>query len=341
VPETAEAEIGQNPRSFAEDLVKQMSLREGKPGMYAWLVGRGRQIERQIPNEVVAALRSVAERTAALDPPRPPTCLILSQEPYVPWELAVIDPPLDPNAPRDDTGPKFLGEQAVVGRWLLTDEPPPPSTPPTDRPVKKIAVVSGNYENVPGWRRLPEAEGEASDLERDFGAVAVEAATDPVLRCLRGDPDADLLHFAVHGRYDATGLQRGLALVDGQMLDSAQVEAYPRERGAFVFLNACQVGSGEELLGDYAGMAASFLYAGAAGVIAPLWSIDDKIARSIASGFYERTLRKHAQPAEVLMQMRRETATPGNTSGTYLAYQFFGHPGMRLAPSLAPAGGDG
>jgi CHAT domain-containing protein len=99
----------------------------------------------------------------------------------------------------------------------------------------------------------------------------------------------------------------------------------------FVFINACQVGSGDQILGGYAGLAAAFLYAGAAGVVAPLWSIDDDAARAIALRFYERTLKTGDQPAEVLRSERAEFGRAGGpTSATCLAYQFFGHPAMRL-----------
>ena len=101
--------------------------------------------------------------------------------------------------------------------------------------------------------------------------------------------------------------------------------------GPFVFLNACQVGSGNEVLGDYAGMAASFLYAGAAAVVAPLWSIDDGVARTIAEHFYEQAFAGIA-PAEILRSERASfgagATTP--TSSASLAYQFFGHPSLRL-----------
>jgi CHAT domain-containing protein len=98
----------------------------------------------------------------------------------------------------------------------------------------------------------------------------------------------------------------------------------------FVFLNACQVGGGEQILGDYAGLAEAFLFAGASGVVAPLWSIDDRLARELAVRFYERTF-EGAGPADVL---RRERAAfrsaPDVTSATFLAYQYFGHPALRL-----------
>jgi CHAT domain-containing protein len=84
------------------------------------------------------------------------------------------------------------------------------------------------------------------------------------------------------------------------------------------------------VLGDYAGIAEAFLFAGASGVIAPLWSIDDVIAREIALRFYQRALAGEA-PADVLRNERAAFRDdPSVVSSTYFAYQFYGHPAMRL-----------
>ena len=92
------------------------------------------------------------------------------------------------------------------------------------------------------------------------------------------------------------------------------------------------------MLGDHAGMARAFLSGGAAGVVAPLWSIDDIVARELALRFYERTLAG-ATPAAALREERRSfRRDPPPTSSTMLAYQLFGHPRMVLRPSGPLAG---
>jgi CHAT domain-containing protein len=195
--------------------------------------------------------------------------------------------------------------------------------------VGGFAAVSGVYQ-LPGWQRLMEAEAEAADLVQGHGATPIEATTIGILDLLKGHPKADVIHFAVHGTYEAAAAMDGLILVDGSALDPLAVRGTPLAGHPFVFLNACQVGMGNQMLGDHAGLAAAFLFAGAAGVIAPLWSIDDAIARQIAIRFYERALAGEA-PAEILRTERAAFRdAPETTSSTYLAYQFFGHPRMRL-----------
>lgn len=311
-------DIGAHPEAFAKQLVQRVGAREGRPGLYQYLTGIGYTVADQVPAAFWDLLRAVAQRTGG----GAPTLLILSQEPHVPWELAIVEPPIDPAAP------PFLAAQCTVGRWVL-GRSRPKLPPPLEVRVDAMAVLWGVYDRQE-WRLL-EAEDEAARIREAYAAQSVNADTQSVLDCLKGSPRADVLHFAVHGVYDPAGPQEGLVLLDGQTLDPMQVRGTRLEGSPFVFINACQVGSGNEVLGDYAGMAEAFLYAGASGVVAPLWSIGDAVAKEIALRFYQETLRKGATPAEVFRTERaafRDADEP--VSSTYLAYQFFGHPAMKL-----------
>jgi hypothetical protein len=314
-------DIGSEPERFARQLIDGIAAREGQPGLFAYLRGVGTTIADEMPQEFWDLAHALAQRSAAEG--RPPTLCILSQEPYVPWELAVADPPLVANG-----ASPFLGAQAAIGRWVLGQRRPK-LPPPTDVSVKDMVVISGVYDQ-PGWNRLIEAEEEAAAIQREYAAVGVHAAATDILRCMGGMPRADVLHFAMHGIYDPNSVLNGLVLVDGSTLDPLQVKGHSLSSAPFVFLNACQVGSANKILGDYSGMAEAFLYAGAAGVIAPLWSIKDSIAREIALDFYRQVFAGRS-PAEVL---RTQRATfhdaPEPASATFLGYVFYGHPGLRL-----------
>jgi CHAT domain-containing protein len=107
-----------------------------------------------------------------------------------------------------------------------------------------------------------------------------------------------------------------------------------------VFLNACQVGTGDALLGTYTGMGSAFLTAGAAAVIAPLWSVDDGKARAIALQFYEEVLEKGISPAEFIRGLRARFQQDSDVvDSTPLAYQFFGHPQLKVVRHHAQSGG--
>jgi hypothetical protein len=316
-------DIGSEPASFLRDVIDKMNRAEGQPGMYQALTGIGLTIADQLPSEFWDVVAAVGAAVGD----RPPTILFLSAEPYVPWELAVMEKPLD------DKAPAFLCAQASVGRWVLGQRRPK-LPPPSTLVVNSIAVVSGVYE-LPGWDRLIDAEQEAGALAKKYEATVVNATSVDVLRLVGGTPPAELLHFAVHGQYDPKGEIDGLVLVDGLTVDPMQIKGSALKLRPFVFLNACQVGSGNAVLGDYAGLAEAFLFAGASAVIAPLWSIDDVTAREIALRFYEKALTGKA-PADILREERAAFRDdPTTVSSTYLAYQFFGHPHMTLTRPAA------
>lgn len=313
--------IGTEPRDFVANLVRQMPNYEGKIGLFDKMRGIGRSIAGRMPTTTWELLAEVAENTDG----RTPTVLLLSEEPYVPWEIAAMEKPLDSNrAP-------FFGAQVTVGRWVLASAGGRPPTPPRcSAAADSIAVVWGEYQAA-GLERLAHAEQEAEDLHKTYGATKVEAKTGPVHRCLHGDPASDILHFAVHGQYDPVGPEDGIILVDRTMLDQDAVRGVDLEPPRFVFLNACQVGNGSEVLGDYAGMASAFLYAGASAVVAPLWSIDDGLARDLAKGFYEAAFAG-TPPAAFLREKRGSfTEKSSPRSSLEMAYQFFGHPEMLMA----------
>lgn len=316
------SDIGSEPGQFLKLLIEGVGSRDGKPGLYSYLAGLGVTIADEMPPEFWDILHAVARAR----PPGsgPPTLFILSEEPYVPWELALIDSPLS----EDTTASPFLGAQACVGRWVLGQRRPK-LPPPMAVQVEGVVVIAGIYDRE-GWVRLEEAEGEAAELAQVYGGSIVEARPADILRCLGGDPPAEVLHFAVHGVYDPTSVINGLVLVDGSTLDPFQVKGQVLRSAPFVFLNACQVGSGHKVLGDYAGMAEAFLYAGASGVVAPLWSISDTVARSVSRRFYEHAFE--GQPLGDVMRQERASfrQSEGAVSSTGLAYVFYGHPSLRL-----------
>ncbi|HJZ35296.1 MAG TPA: CHAT domain-containing protein [Solirubrobacterales bacterium] len=320
------SDIGSEPQKFASDIVRAVPAHEGKADMHSNLRGLGRRIADQMPAETWDLLAEVAERNGG----EPPSVLLLSEEPYVPWELAEMEVPLDADRAR------FLGAQATVGRWVLGARSRPPTPPPRTAEANSIAVVSGTYETA-NLKRLKEAEEEAEDLHLTYEAKKVDARIDTVNKCLEGDPQSDILHFAVHGRYGPHEAEDGILLVDREVLDPTTVNGVTFDPPRFVFLNACQVGTGAEVLGDYAGLASAFLHAGACAVVAPLWSVDDRRARALAKSFYEAAF-KGTSPAAFLRDQRGSFKKESSTnSSTQLAYQFFGHPDMLMVRGDAGA----
>jgi serine/threonine protein kinase len=319
LPRAQLSPLDAEPQHFAKQVIEGVAARDGALDAYQFARGVGRNVARKVPKSCWELLGAVAKKTKG-----PPTVLINSVDPYVPWELAVLPRPLDP------TLPPFLGAQATVGRWVVDAESPPPTPPLPREPSLSMAVISGVYDR-PGLTRLKAAEEEAKRLADDHRATPVNANLGTVLACLEAQPISDLLHFAMHARMQFGGFRNGLVFENEQVLHPITIEGLEFESAPFVFLNACQAGASDELLGDYAGLAAAFLRAGASAVVAPLWAINDTVAKDIALRFYDDVFATGADIAGYFREERArfsKEAQPMST--THLAYIFYGHPTMRL-----------
>ncbi|GII03599.1 CHAT domain-containing protein [Planobispora takensis] len=144
-PDQAEAcELGTRASAFGRELVAEVTARTGHADMSLYLRSAGRRLALKVPPGFWELLEAVAARIA----PRPPTVLLLSQEPYVPWELATLERPIDPSAPA------FLDCQAAVGRWALggrlPELPPPPTAGSDVARLREALAASGEQPRVLG-----------------------------------------------------------------------------------------------------------------------------------------------------------------------------------------------
>jgi hypothetical protein len=312
-----------DPEGFLRNAILQIDGAEGQGGVFNDVLALANRVAQSIPDAVWQAIRAVATKRG-----EPPTILLVSEEPRIPWELAKVDPPLIAGTDM----PPFLAAQARIGRWVqatavVDGRTRPSPNPPRRKDVSSVGVVSGNYSKTT-WADLAHARKEAAALVKVYGAQKIGATNRDMFELLRGVPAADLLHFAVHGRYNPQnpGQESGIILTDGKSLHANEIAARDLASAPVVFLNACQVGAGQLELGAYSGVAAAFVEAGASAVVAPLWKIDDGIAMDIALAFYRSAARGEAL-SEVLRAARKPFVDSYDTkSATWMAYQLFGHP---------------
>jgi CHAT domain-containing protein len=201
---------------------------------------------------------------------------------------------------------------------------------------------------------LQSARAEAQEVAGLFVPPAAEVDPDIMLvtDLLRGSPPCDVLHVALHGKFDDQLGAQGIVLLEkspaggavGRYLTPEMMETGELDRGPFVFLNACQVGSDQQVLGDYAGFATTLLRIGAAAVVAPLWNVDDVVAHTVAKTFYAAawTGPDRVPAAEAIRALRATYTEAAVTAGdasmdpTLIAYQVYGHPRLLLAPPADP-----
>lgn len=354
-------DFGSEAKGFAGSLIDRVRGASNNALIDNALESIGNDIAARLPGEVIDAIYTVAAKTA----PNPPTVLVVSAEPYVPWELLRLDPP-----PVDPNRPPFLGAQVILGRWireargvLSTPTPSapaaatataaprrvlkPPPMPPQSIAVKDMAVMAGCYKAASGFAPLPHAEAEAKALEASHDALLLAATPSSLKRLLDATLErgvkviggAGAVHFAGHGLFNAADPDSSVMyLSDGTGVVSSLFNSakYGTPLQPLIFFNACMIGMGGELLGNAGGFPGNCLRGGFGGVLGALWEVDDAVAAQIAAAFWERALPKDRSKAEPVAQVLRDlrtqyTADPSTLPvSTYLSYVFYGHPRLTL-----------
>jgi CHAT domain len=263
--------------------------------------------------------------------------MLLSMEPFVPWELVHLKQPGSRTLP-DET--IFLGQMGLV-RWLWDGNWYPPEV--KYRPGKVLTVCP----DYPLPRlQLPQTALEAAFLEEELAAVAIEPESNAVAKLLEKPGSFDVMHFAGHGEASAGNIGNARILLRGRLEpdENGQEQYIPdylnsttvRETAALaardgnrplVVFNACQAGrSGRELSG-IGGFADAFVGGGAGIFVSTLWSVGDYPARTFTETLYKELLRGRTL-GTATKTARRISREAGDA--TWLAYVVYGDPGAKL-----------
>lgn len=332
--EPLQIDLGDDAKTFAKELIEQVRLWSGDSMVDNLLESLGALVASKLPAPFWDMLRAVATQVTG----RPLTLQLNSAEYFVPWELALFDPPLDP------ARPKYLAAQVVMGRWILGDNAI--AAPPRGQvAVKTMAIMAGMYHTASGLRPLPEAIAEAKALAKTYAgmpAILLDGSSANLKSLLDAKLTHELepvggveaVHFAGHGEVDPTRPgDAALFLNDGKALPSAlfRRSQLGKRYGPFIFLNACMVGTGGEILGDSGGFPGNCLAGGFSALVAPLWAVNDEVARSFALEFYQQVLVAGGgrSVAEVLRDLRANYRSDEPVP-SYLAYVYYGNPALTL-----------
>lgn len=336
-----------HPQVFAEVGAKLVEQADRSISAEDRIQGISRMVSEATPVALWTALTTVWG--IAKGEGRVPRVLLVAAEPHLPWELAstekrwVVDRTLV-----DEYAPQVLGAQCQVGRWAPAgpEDPDklrrPPVAPEHGIQVRRLAVVIGDYHSQTGVRPLPMAEEEGATIAETYPSLRLTATLTDMTALLNGrlavdgQPAApEVVHVACHGHVDDKPESNGIVLSDTALrIDESTVRGGElADAGApLVFLNACQLAqASDDLLADQGGLAAAFLNVGARAFVAPLWSVDDLLARDMGIDFYRYTLGDGLSAGEALRRLRtRFSQIPGHAQTTPLAYVYYGHPDLRL-----------
>jgi CHAT domain-containing protein len=212
-------------------------------------------------------------------------------------EVAVLaDPVFEADDPRlkskSQTTP---GNETLEVRQLLRDVGISSAGVGIPRLIASKAEADGIMALVPPSAGL-KALGFAANRERVFSA---ELAT------------YRILHFATHGivnseRPELSGIVLSLFDSEGRSQDGflRLHEIYNLRLAAdLVVLSACSTGLGKDVRGEgMISLTRGFMSAGASGVIASLWKVDDDATAELMKHFYEGMFQKGLRPATALRE---------------------------------------
>ena len=258
------------------------------------------------------------------------TLQIVSDEPWIPWELVKPFDKSDPLKPIDDD---FLGLRFELTRWLA-------NSAPAAREIRVDRLAALNAGAVPGSVPLPSAADE-EDLVRRLGAgrtgvedVTPGRATVPELERLLAEARVKLLHVTAHGKLDSDDPDAArIYMVDRRTFRADRLlgplTARVPENRPLVFFNACRVSQQGYSLTGLGGWAQAWIGCGCGAFVGPQWTVRDKPAFEFARAFYQ-ALEDGSTFGQAARAARRHVRDADPGSPLWLAPVVYAHPNGRL-----------
>ena len=184
-------------------------------------------------------------------------------------------------------------------------------------PAALTGIRANNFPRLPSTRR--EAEAIVSLLPEDARAIATDFAANRALALSAELGRYRIVHIATHSVVNSShpelsGIVLSMVNEQGQEENGfLQLhDIYGLKLDAeLVVLSACNTGLGKDVRGEgLVGLTRGFMYAGASGVVASLWKVDDAATAELMTHFYKAMFEDDLPPAAALRSakeaMRRQ-----------------------------------
>jgi CHAT domain-containing protein len=176
--------------------------------------------------------------------------------------------------------------------------------------------------------RLPHAIHEAQLVSSALaGASPVrllleeEATLDDFRRLAAG---SGLLHLATHALFRPDNPNFSSIQLAGGRITVADLYAMTLPGRPFVVLSACETGRGRPRGGGLLGMGRAFLAAGAAGLVATLWPVNDRASAGLMADFYRVWLAGSTPPSQALRAAQLAAIAQGYPPFHWAGFIFIG-----------------
>ena len=248
------------------------------------------------------------------------TLLVLSDEPWIPWEM--VYPYRD-----GDTETDFLAGSWQLSRWQAGLGLNPELTVQAVQLVAPTLDLDFVQEEKEYFDKIPSA------LPR----IVVGAPITDRARFLAQieEGNVQLLHFATHASFEGENADRSpIHLEMGEVIEpvdmSGPATAGIRRERPLIFLNACHGGRLEFTLTGLGGWAERMVkQAAATAFVGAYWEINDRLASLFARTFYDE-LRAGATLAVAFQTARQTIRAVAPANPTWLAYTLYGDPNARI-----------
>ncbi|NSL85776.1 CHAT domain-containing protein [Chitinophaga sp. Mgbs1] len=290
------------------------------------------KLNTDTPKEMKSAVRTLrnkgAELTRRLLPPeladllwnnrdKIQTISIISQEPWIPWELCCFSPIVEG---RVTDGPYFC-EQFQVTRWLAG-----PWSPAEFISFSNAGFIIPQHDNLK-HTELERDEIRAMLKEKNYLVEDIPANIE-TLESKFSEGTYSLLHFSGHGV--TANNKIAMMLEDNEEFTPEYINGKLSNVGIrqpFVFFNACQIGRPVMGITGIGGWASRFIEVGASVFIGAYWNVLDERAHVFAAALYKEllqgaTIGKAVQTARL--------ATNNNGDPAWLAYTVYADPNAVL-----------
>lgn len=223
--------------------------------------------------------------------------------------------------------------------------------PPNGRVTQAFRDVGLEHDQIPRLlASRDEAEAIMSVLPWRTGLKAIDFQANRATVMDQDLAEYRIVHFATHALLDNEHPELSgivLSLVDEK---GQQQDGFLRLHDIYnlrlpvdlVVLSACQTGLGKDVKGEgLIGLTRGFMYAGASGVVASLWKVDDEATAELMKLFYQGLFDKGLSPAAALreaqlaLRKQKRWQEPYYWAGFVIQGQYAGN--LSKSPSVRPS----
>ena len=223
----------------------------------------------------------------------------------------------------DEVGPWFARLGLIAPGRAPSNTPPNTSANTSDRRVAALVLA------VPD-DNAPLITAEAEMIFRTVPSAEIVVGPDATQQALvRHAGSADVVHLACHGIFrQEDPLSSALRLGDGWLQARDIVNGSLGLEGSVVVLSACGSGLSPDYVSEPIGLASACLAAGASGVVAALWTVDDAVTLELMTFFYQ-SLADGSDARTALREARRQVARQHPHPYYWAAFRYVSEPDAR------------